>query len=262
MSRLRLRLDGDPGTISFDVFVGTLRDSLTALRDLDSAISKQPEGTLRWAVDALHTDSLVTDVRAIGDGADRVTGAYVDGVRTLEDEATIPPYFSEDGLKAIRRIARRIGQDGATGYRAIELDREAEARVTEVTEAHIKAALVPRFESVGSVTGTLEMISVHKTPRTNVYDALTHRAVRCTIPKDERQAELLEEVKAQLGRRVIASGRVFRNMAGDAIRVRLRSITPLPDNADLPGVDEIVGLDPEFTGDMTTEEYMRHLRDA
>ncbi len=262
MSRLRLRLDGEPGTISFDTFVGTLRDSLKVLRDLDSTISQKPKGSLSWKVEAIHTDSLVTDLQAIGPVADQVVDAYVDGVRRLESEFSVPPHFSEDGMKALKQLARRLGGDGAIGFRVIELDVHKEGRVTETTEANIKKALATRYESVGSVTGTLEMISVHGQPRMNVYDALTGRAVRCNIPKDEKQASLLDEVKAQLGRRVIASGRVSRNIAGDPIRVTLRGVTPLPDDSELPTAGDFVGSDPDFTGNLTTEEYLRRTRDA
>ena len=261
MSRLRLRLDGEPGAISFETFVYTLRDSLTALRDLDSAISKNPKGSLSWFVQNLQTDSLVTDVLARGTVADTVTGAFVDGVRDLESEASTPPYFSEECLRAVRRIAARIGNDGATGFRAIELDRKIEGRVTELTDAHIKSALATPYQSVGSVTGTIEMISVHGAPRMNVYDSLNNRAVRCNIPLDQKD-ELLAQVTALLGRRVIAAGRVSRNLAGDAVKVQLRSLTPLPDDDELPTVAEVAGSEPDFTGDLSTQEYLDRLRNA
>jgi hypothetical protein len=260
VSRLRLRIDGEPGEIGFPDFVEILRHAFHALRDLDSSVSRG-KPTLKWFVDELRTGSLVTDVRASGNVAEEVTNAFVRGVQHLESEATVPPFFTMEPLEDIQWIARHIGNDGARGFRAIQLDSGESAHVTPVTDAHITEALAARFESVGSVMGTIEMISIHGRARANVYDLRNNRAIRCNIPEAERD-RLVAEVTANLGKRVIAAGRIYRNASGEPIRVTLRSITVLPEAENLPGVADVVGSAPGYTGDLTTEEYMRRLRDA
>lgn len=34
----------------------------------------------------------------------------------------------------------------------------------------------------------------------------------------------------------------------------------IPREEDLPSIDEFIGSDPDFTGDMSTEEYIRSIR--
>jgi hypothetical protein len=112
-------------------------------------------------------------------------------------------------------------------------------------------------QAIGSVIGRLEAISLHGTPRFNVYDALSQRPVKCEFtPRD------LDTVKDALGRCVVVAGIVYRNAAAQPLRVARPTLTILPLEEELPGVDEIVGADPDFTGGMSTEDYVRHLRDA
>jgi len=67
----------------------------------------------------------------------------------------------------------------------------------------------------------------------------------------------LDEVKAALGQRVTVSGRFDRNNAGQAVRLRMARIVPLPEPASLTG---LWGLDPGMTNGQTPEEHLRRIR--
>jgi hypothetical protein len=262
MSKLRLLVDGEPGTISLRTYLGMLGNTIETLRVLDRAISRTRRGTLDWFIDDVQAGSLVTDLHSDGEYASAVQEAFIGGVAILEREASVPAYFSESEIKRIGWIAHELGRDGATGFRVIDLDEGRVAHITEITEAHVKEATAAKFESIGSVVGTLEMVSIHGGTKANVYQTRTHKAVRCNVPQ-ALVSDLLPQVTALLGQAVIASGRIYRNAQGEPIRLTLRNVTPVgTEPTDLPTVDEIAGSDPNITGDVSVDEFIRRLRDA
>jgi hypothetical protein len=64
-------------------------------------------------------------------------------------------------------------------------------------------------------------------------------------------------------RRVLARGRVTRNERGQAIRISIEGFELLPedDRARAP-VDELLGIDQDWTGGQDVDEYVREARRA
>jgi len=73
----------------------------------------------------------------------------------------------------------------------------------------------------------------------------------------------MEKVKKFLGARVQVSGIVSRNEKGEPVRVLLEKETDLKifgfDLKILP-FKKLGGSDPDFTGDLSTEEFIRKIR--
>jgi hypothetical protein len=260
INTIELRVEGSHGEITLRRFLGMMGEALAVLRDLDSAIAADPRGSLEWYVTNLHASDLTATIEQrpkpgkMGDHGSLVASTFVRGLDTLQHEATQPPYMSESGLKAIGKLSSNIGVNGATGFRAVAVGAQVSARVDREAGANVRRVLAPRFKARGSVTGKLEMIQVHRGRTFNIYGSRNHRAVRCSFRED-----LLEDAKAFLGDLVIASGIVHRNARGDALRLDVETIVSLT-TASVPRVDQIYGIDPNFTGDQTTAEYLAELR--
>jgi hypothetical protein len=264
MPVLRFVVEGRPGTVQADAFLAAAKDFLDVLRDVDRVVSGERKGTLKWVIQGLHTSSLVADFACVrrDDAAEdfsvNVPDSAYRGLVLLEGEARVPDNFSATGLGHVARLAGRQGRCGVTALKVVRLDDKQETPVTPKAGENAKAALAPSTKGIGSVMGRLEMVSLHRRPFFNVYDACTRRAVRC----DFDRAKELDEVKAALGRRVLAAGLLHRNKVGQAVRVTLKSLQIIPFENELPTVDDLVGISPDFTGDMTTDEYLRKLRDG
>ncbi|MFL5781020.1 MAG: hypothetical protein ACJ760_06900 [Thermoleophilaceae bacterium] len=146
---------------------------------------------------------------------------------------------------------------GGPHFEATYVEREASAEVSANTAEHVKRLLVPKSTAIGSIIGRLEVLSLHKGYRFTVFDDVTKRGVRCAF-----RPERLEEIKAALPARVRVAGIIHRNAKGQPLRVEKAQLTLLQTEGDLPTIEELVGIDPDFTGDETTDEYVRRLRDA
>lgn len=265
MSSLKLVIEGEPGEVSLTSFVGILNRARYILGGLDSAISERPQGALEWYVTDLATGSAVAVIESrpkVPEADERLgtmVGAnFVSGLNSIEQNAELPPYFSDIDLGRVRQISSFLRQTGSEALSAEHMNGSvATATVTEQAGVNVGKILEPTFSGLGSVAGKLEVISVHGPPRFNVYDAVTKRAVRCRFA-----VERLDEVAAALGRRVVVTGVVHRNAKGDPVKVDRPELRVLPEGVELPTARDLIGLVPDLTGDLSSEEYVRKLRDG
>ena len=115
-----------------------------------------------------------------------------------------------------------------------------------------------RNKSIGSVEGRLELVSIHvRTRRFNIYHVITNKAIRCNLP-----VAMEEQAISSLGRRVIVSGIVSYNAVGEPVKVEVNRLRTLKKEKELPSIADMLGMAPDITDDLSTEEHIRQLRDA
>ena len=266
MARVTLKVQGMSGEISLDTFLLALGESLSILKELDRAVSREAKGTLKWVVSGLREGSAVVEAESrvvIGkeDFGFQVAERFVDGIRTVQDEGVTPPLFSQDCIRSLNKIVRSFGNNGASGLEitAPDLTPAPEpVKLSGETGAKLRPLARVQRKSIGSAEGNLQLISVHpRSRRFNVYHAITQKAVKCNLPK-----EIEAEVINSLGRRVVVSGMVSKNALGEPLSVEVDHLRVLKEEHELPSVADILGLAPDITGNLTTEEYIRSLRDG
>jgi hypothetical protein len=263
MSGLRLRIEGD--VIPLNSFVAIMSDTIKILHDLERAIASRQKAAIEWVIQDLSSNSPITadiatrvvDTELLERVPDQVVDTYVSGLRTLSEEAHVPAWFSEGSLRKVQTVANKVGKGGVEAIKAFSLNGQVgeAAPVTRETAVNVASVLRPVSKAIGSIKGRLEVISLHKANRVTVYDLRTHRGIRCSFPDTQ-----LDEVKSALGRVVTARGVIYRNASGDPVKVETKRFEIAPES--LPTVDDLVGSDPDFTGGLTTEEYMERLRDG
>ena len=264
-SELRLQVEGEPGRVGLPVFASVLGSAQTILRDIERGISHgKPE--IAWVVSDLGAnatlDTVVSSRLARADAdpnrPQTVTRGFVAGLRTIESGGSLPPFFSETGLGALQELGNALARRhvGARALCATVLETSDSARFTKTGKENVARLRAPAVEAIGSIIGALDAISVHgAAPKYMVYDAVTRRAVKCEFTSDG-----LEMVKRALGARVQVSGTVVRNAKGDPLRVDNADFEILPGDDDLPTVEDIYGLVPDLTGDLSTQDYLTTIR--
>jgi len=259
--RLELTIEGERGRIPLETFATVIHNSFDILSDLDSAISCEPRGTLEWFVTEVSFGSLVVSIESKSklpkiDYSPKVVESFVSGLRHIQKEHTTPPYFSDYGLRKAQSLARSLRKDGGRAVVVRDVEQEATATIEPKIAIDLGQLINIRYQESGSVEGKLEMISIHGVPRFTVYHAITRHSIRCKF--DTRL--FMDVVRNALGERVIVSGIVYFNYKHEPIRVELENLAILPREDELPSPSEIRGIAPDFTGELTTEEYIRSLR--
>lgn len=258
---LELTIEGKPGEISLESFAVVIRNAFDILTNLDKAVSAEPLGTLEWFIAELSYGSLVVAIEArpkdrYVDPSARVVESFVSGIEHIRLLRTIPPYFSDYDLKKTQAIANALRKGGANAVVVRDIERRSEATIEPGLSAELSRLFIVKYKEIGSVEGKLEMVSVHGAPRFTVYHAVTRHSIRCRFDS----ATYLEKVKEALGRRVIVDGRIHLNFKHEPIRVDIEGLDVLQDERVLPAASELRGMAPDFTGELTTEAYLRRLR--
>ena len=112
--------------------------------------------------------------------------------------------------------------------------------------------------SPGSVEGTLETVSIHRGSRFTIYHSRTKKAIRCDIPQG---SELLDHAKEALGSRVLIAGILHTNAIGEPTRIAAETLRILRERHELPSIASLGGKYPDLTGDLTTNDFIRNIRD-
>jgi hypothetical protein len=268
MARLTFEINGSKHEVALDTFTRATSNVVSILQELDRAISRRRgRGTLVWYVyDLSSNGSLLIEVESrvrgraprgevIQDISRDVAGSLVTGFDNVESKGISPPYLSQSGLKRIRQMASLVRKNGARAFTVKANDRSAE--ISQKAADNIGELLPIRRESMGAVEGRLEGISIHGAKRFIVYHAITHKAVSCVFAR----SEFLDEAIGALGKRVHVSGTIRKNIKGEPVSVDVKNLRILG-SGRLPSTGQLTGYDPEFTGELSTEEFIRRIRRA
>lgn len=260
LATVRLKLEGEAKSIPLRVFLTAVQSELKILADLDTAISGEPNGTLDWYVTDMRVGSLevITESRPRSDYRDigaEVSKGIVTSLEEIERRGATPPYLSHNGMQSIKKLLGTVGKGKASGLLMASPSENVEISVTAKASDNVRQLLPIRYHSLGSVEGKIEMINIHGGSRFVVYDSRTRRAITCKFDSKT----WMDTVKNALGRRVNISGMVHANTRGEPLRVDIDDIRILRSKEELPTIDDIAGIDPTFTGSLSTADYLRSL---
>lgn len=253
---------GNSDTITLAAFISGLRNFLGILEDVDSAVSQNSSGSMKWELTVLQKNS--PPVVGVTPHARRLTPEDVSFViqsQVLEnihsltvngERSKFMPDAALSKLKNIARTSKRLGPSLAYVQHGREPREEA---ITETTFKNVSELTDPKYSAYGSVVGKLEAISVHRGNEFRVWDKNTGRPVRCLF-SPEREAE----VKDRLRDTVVVAGIMQFNSAGLPISLEMEELEKHAEK-ELPSIAEMSGLVEDFTGGRTLKQYLEDMAD-
>ncbi len=249
---------GEGNTIDLPVLVGAMGDFLGLLREVDSAVAERRSGNLKWRVTTLSNDPSplvgVTPVmrHAVIDTSERVEREVIRNVGSLTERGERNRYLSDRALSRVERIAQTAPSIGPSSiYTDTSKDFSLTTIVTTKTLSQVQELTSEKSISFGSLKGSLDSISVHRGKEFRVWDEETKRPVRCffAAPKLEVQAKEL------LGMQVVVTGMMKADRHGRPISMRVETLDPLSEPTNLPTIEQMAGLVPNFTGGLSMREF-------
>ncbi len=93
------------------------------------------------------------------------------------------------------------------------------------------------YNDFGTIEGRLEAIQDHGNLQLRIRDALLRQTVRCYIPD-----EMLKDALGNFRKRVEVHGNIHYRKNGTPISIEVSKIDPLPDDDDLPGINDVRGI--------------------
>ncbi len=247
-------------------FISTLAQLSSALGEIDRAAVVKRVERPKWVVDDLSHEGLFYTVRLTANPSRRrdpesllrPIAALVEGARDLQTEPELPPFYSEATVTRLLKVAEP--KDGIHEVSLATVNGIVGDRVglNDVLIEHARSAVREAEVSIGSITGTLDVISTRARHgvRVSVFDPVNRRAVTGTA-----SAGLSDNLRTYWAHRVAVRGRITRNARGQAIRIAISDLELLPDDdCGRPSTSELLGADPEWTGGLSVDEFMDRAR--
>jgi hypothetical protein len=170
-------------------------------------------------------------------------------------------------MEVVARLIDRVKNGAIIEVREITaapivIDASDAEQIAEVIEATREAPDVTKTKNqMGSIEGTLETIeSYFGKPAVKLRERKTSARVTCVLDADSAKvfAEIQTFRDVWAHRRVTIRGLIVYNRKGRLLRVIATSVTPV-DVRDVPLADI---QDPDFTGGLSSAEYLQKLRDG
>ena len=261
--RITLVIEGlpeDEGQVRLGAFVAQLQSLTSAISRLDRDANNGKAASYFRITDVSYKSPLriVIDPQPLPkhpyvgnlvlDSLNRIAEA-IDGVGDLSQ-------LDADLLEDIRSLVRPVGK---TVKNATLLFNGHKLDLTEGLGAKIDTALVVDEEFEGSVEGMLEQINVHLGANTfHIYPDVGPKKVTCHFP-----VRLYDEAVSAVGRRVEVFGTLrYRANARFPHQIGIKQIEAFPLEAELPSWEDLLGRAPEATGHLSSEAFVRELRDG
>jgi hypothetical protein len=235
-----LAIELDAESVSAADFSRALDAFLTLVKELTRQIT---DGSLRdaWLLTVQEGSQVVALRPNVSRlplaAAAEVYVAMFDGLEALEREAKAPRLYTDAALESARDLSMVAQGRKDRGVPVRILTRTRALPITRNTYNHVSEILDWKYEDVGTVEGTLEVVSAHNGYEIRIYEPVWQRAVRCTVSED-----LIHEALSAFGKRVEVQGLVRYTKDGFPVSVKALKITEFPDPKNLPSFRDVKGI--------------------
>ena len=185
----------------------------------------------------------------------QVVSRLVEVARSFESTESLIG-MDADLLEDFKALAKPVGKDiknTAIFFNGTVLD------LTPKIALRVEEALAIDEECDGFIEGMLEQINLHHGANTfHIYPDVGPKKVTCHFP-----VVLIDEAIAAVGRRVEVIGSLkYRLGAPFPHQITVTGVEAIPSDYELPDWDDLRGRAPDATGQLSSEAFVRELRDA
>ncbi|KYK48147.1 hypothetical protein A1D31_00020 [Bradyrhizobium liaoningense] len=273
-----MKARGETGSPTVEDLLEQVRDYFTVLNQVEVALAEDGTNAIEWRIVSATTNS---PIELVAEGYSREFGVNIDrrvdatvrhaaiGMYMLETSMERPSYFSDETIKRVQRIFERV----TNGLEETKIDHGADLPVIDLKPTiartavqNAKAVLAPPekpYTEQGSVEGVFRTIGRDGFGRLVLWlrVRLTGEDIKCVLTgsaEEDMGEHRIREITAK--KRLRVYGTLYYKGRGkldkvDGVKVRfMRARSELPDLNDI--------LDTDFTNGLTSEEYLRQLRDG
>ncbi len=253
------------GHVRLSDFIQQLESFKVALQKTERLLSGNSESMVQYRVVGLRHNSPSTVVveaftvnpEAVAPG--EVVSTLIDSIKKIRgtglkkpqpepenlDLSTLEAYRDLAGTleKSIQKVVIRNTRQRVT------IDRNFKSEVVKI--------IGPDKLILGSISGRLEKINLHNTTQFNIYPTIGPSRVVCDFA-----TELKREVKDALDEMVTVHGTLrYKKWYKFPYAISVKRIVPHRHDGELANLDDLRGAAPDATGDLSSEAFVRKLRD-
>ena len=261
--RIELVIEGlqeKDGNILLATFMSQLQSLAAALGKIDrennegkigshfEVVSLSYSSPYRVGVEAIankgHPEAARKVLERLDDVADSIRSG--DGLDDIDTDLL-------ESFHALAKPVGRLVKNSTIFHNGTALELTAEVN------DKLESALATEDECAGSIAGMLEQINLHHDANVfHIYPEVGPKKIMCHFPP-----RLYEEAISAVGRKVDVFGQLkYRHGASFPHKIAVTSIEAFEREVDLPDWDDLRGRAPDATGELSSEAFVRELRDA
>lgn len=238
-------------------FVAAMLNALTILKEVDTQISEQNQGSTEWRIKDVSYNSPLTAVfigEPIGElnVVTAIVEASADGLEQLDQSpGVVPAFFSVRALEVSKKMVNVLN-DGVERlvvqvpeYKAVVPTQRVAANVDELTQT---------YDELSTFEGKLEAVSIHGKRVFYVWDTFDGR-ISCRFGESE-----LDKVVGLFGHRVSVYGRTRFSQLGKPLSIQVEEIEDVEGTRQPFDPRQFSAVD--ITGGVDAVAFVRELRDA
>lgn len=253
-------LPEDDGQVRLGVFMSQLQHLAATVAKLDRDLHEGKSATAFRVTKLSYASPYRIVIEPAALPKNRYAGAAIIQslgriTEALETESDLSGLDS-DLLEDIRSLAKPIGK---TVKSTTLIFNDHAFNLTPKIVSHVDEALAVDEECEGAITGMLDQINVHQGANVfHIYPEVGPKKVTCKFP-----ARLFDDAVSAVGRRIEVFGTLnYRANVNFPHQITVTSIEAFPSESDLPDWDDLRGRAPNCTGELSSEAFVRELRDG
>ena len=264
-NRISFQIEGlekDGGDLRFNVFIQQLDLIKKALSETQKLLSAAPKTFIK-VVDLQHKSPARVVVEITSESAQdviigkRVASKFINSFEEIE-KGKYPENFTYDTFVAYKNI---VSLKEKNKIKEIKIFRNGNIPLNlEDTTKNIEKIMGKDQYEIGSYTGFLDWINIHNQNILYIYPTSNLPKLKCTFSKN-----IKDDVIRSIGRYVTVYGeKVFKPVVpGFApYEMNITNIKIHREKGNLPKLSDFLGIAPNITGDKSSEDYIRDIRDG
>lgn len=259
--RLTITIDGIEGKLDVGAFVSAISNTIGILRALERGDTEGSRALVEWELLSINKINPVTlevrgTVKNNGKRPDTYLSRFMGGLESIESSAKrMPQGFNVEALERTQHLVSLLN------FKISSIQYASNGQVVRPTQhaaANASEILGKRGYSVEtSLDGWLDAIYAHgEAPNFLVFDPITDKGVPCSFP-----TERLDEVIGLLKNRVRVYGLAKFNKHDDVTSLVVDEFERLPNQDEVPTLDELHAAKLNITGGEDSADYIRRMRD-
>ncbi|MCC6124139.1 MAG: hypothetical protein IT426_04210 [Pirellulales bacterium] len=238
---------GRPALVDFSDVVKAMQQCLS---NVCRCIAKTDE--IEFEVSDLHISSAVISTSPVSNTVpiailSDVSNVFDQTFSALEDGSSLDPRLDFPALLSFSKFSKILSRPG------IQLV-VGKTQLTGHYSDRIKSLVEPYSSSLGSVSGRLEAVSIHREPKFTLFPSASNEGVECIFIRNN-----LRNVLAAVDRTVTVYGKLsYSRSKIFPSRVEVEEFEILPDPAVLPTLLDMRGM---LQSNMPSQDMIREIRD-
>jgi hypothetical protein len=251
-------VESQDGYLRLGIFVQQLQFFSALLKEVDLAVSRKKTTYYRVVNMTLSSPAEIwlepVQIYKKIDNRHIIIKRFFEELNSIKENATVSSDISRTFLESLKAIANPLGKE--VGSVKLKTDNYS-VEIDKPLRANVDILLAPEIYSWGSVEGVLEAINLHNKNEFRIYPIVGAKVVICNFPQNKR-----EDAKKGLEKLVSVTGKItYRNKEKFPHKIDVEDIVTYPPENELPHFSDLRGAAPNATGKLSSEKFVRKLRD-